>query len=42
MAKAMRRFSSASVSGCSMGSWEPVSTTGIGMPRSMKLSTDAV
>ena len=42
MAKAMRRFSRASVRGCSMGSWLPVSTTGMGMPRSMKLSTEAV
>ncbi len=42
MAKAVRRLSSPSVRGCSMGSWAPVSTTGTGMPRTMKDSTEAV
>ena len=35
MAKAVRRLSSPSVRGCSMGSWAPVSTTGMGMFRTM-------
>ena len=30
------------VRGCSMGSWAPVSTTGIGMPSTIKVSTEAV
>ena len=42
MAKAVRRLSSPSVRGCSMGSCAPVSTTGMGMPRTMKDSTEAV
>ena len=35
MASATRRFSSASVSGWSMDSWAPVSTTGMGIWRSI-------
>ena len=42
MANAVRRLSTPSVSGCSMGSWAPVSTTGIGSPGSIKESTEAV
>ena len=42
MARAVRRLSTPSVRGCSMGSWAPVSTTGIGMPSTIKVSTEAV
>ena len=42
MASARRRFSSPSDRGCSMGSCAPVSTTGMGMPRTMKDKIAAV
>ena len=42
MARAVRRFSMPSLKGWAMGSWAPVSTTGVAMPRSMKESTEAV
>ena len=41
-AKAVARLDRASVSRWSMGSWEPVSTTGLCRSGSMKLSTEAV
>ena len=42
MARAVRRFSMPSLRGWAMGSWAPVSTTGMEMPRSIKESTEAV
>ena len=42
MARAVRRFSMPSLKGWAMGSWAPVSTTGMAMPRSMKERTEAV
>ena len=42
MARAVRRFSMPSLRGWVMGSWAPVSTTGMEMPRSIKDRMEAV